>query len=95
MFDCRNKTPLNISLLQQKSVTFVMEFMFTRSLFETEDMKRQHEILTDMANMFDEGILKATLTETLQPIHAETMREAYSKLESCKTIGKVVVSRNE
>ncbi|MCK6256833.1 zinc-binding alcohol dehydrogenase family protein [Fictibacillus sp. KIGAM418] len=89
------KTPLNISLLQQKSVTFVMEFMFTRSLFETKDMKRQHEILTEMAHMFDEGILKTTLTETLQPIHAETMRDAHSKLESGKTIGKVVVSRNE
>lgn len=89
------KTPLNISLMQQKSVTFIMEFMFTRSLFGTEDMKKQHEILTEMAKMFDEGILKTTLTEILQPIDAKTMRDAHSKVESGKTIGKVVVSRKE
>ncbi|WP_425590550.1 zinc-binding alcohol dehydrogenase family protein [Fictibacillus enclensis] len=88
-------TPLNISLLQQKSVTFIMEFMFTRSLFETEDMIKQHEILSKMSKMFDDGKIIATLTETLRPFNAETMREAHSKLESGKTIGKVVVSNNK
>lgn len=86
------KTPLNISLLQQKSITFVMEFMFTRALFNTKDMEKQHEILHEMANLFDQGTLQATLTETLKPFNAKTMREAHAKLESGKTIGKVVVS---
>ncbi|WP_164988871.1 hypothetical protein [Fictibacillus sp. S7] len=47
-------------------------------------MIKQHEVLS-----------KATLTETLGPFNAETMREAHSKLESGKTIGKVVVSNNK
>ncbi|MDN4523600.1 zinc-binding alcohol dehydrogenase family protein [Fictibacillus fluitans] len=88
-------TPLDISLLQQKSITFVMEFMFTRSLFETDDMIKQHEILTEMGKMFDDRILTSTLTETLAPFNAETLRKAHSRLESGKTIGKVVVSHNK
>ncbi|SDM61489.1 zinc-binding alcohol dehydrogenase family protein [Fictibacillus solisalsi] len=88
-------TPLNISLLQQKSVTFIMEFMFTRSLFETEDMIKQHEILSVMGKMFDDGMIKTTLTETLKPFNSESMKKAHSKLESGKMIGKVVVSNSK
>ncbi|AZB44819.1 zinc-binding alcohol dehydrogenase family protein [Bacillus sp. FJAT-42376] len=85
-------TPVNISLMQEKSVTFVMEFMFTKSLFETEDMISQHDILTKMGHLFEQGILKTTLTETLKPFSAASVRKAHEKLESGKTIGKVVVS---
>lgn len=86
------KTPLDISLLQQKSITFVMEFMFTKSLFETVDMESQHKILTEIGELFASRKLKPTLTETIKPFSAESIRKAHEKAESGKTIGKVVVS---
>ncbi|MBS2968685.1 zinc-binding alcohol dehydrogenase family protein [Metabacillus sp. KIGAM252] len=85
-------TPINISLLQQKSVTFVMEFMFTKSLFGTKDMQTQHEILSELAKLFDQQKLTSTLTETIEPFNAASLRKAHEKLESGKTIGKIVVS---
>ena len=35
---------VNLALLFQKSVSFSWELMYTRSLFQTEDMIRQHHI---------------------------------------------------
>jgi hypothetical protein len=35
--------------------------MFARSLFETPDMIRQHEILERIAALIDAGILRTTL----------------------------------
>lgn len=84
---------LNLSALQQKSATFVWEFMFTRSLFETADMIRQHEILTQVATWLEEETLETTVTQTLIGLNAANLKEAHRLVESGKTIGKVVVER--
>ncbi|WJH36193.1 zinc-binding alcohol dehydrogenase family protein [Paenibacillus sp. CC-CFT747] len=84
-------SPLNLKLLKQKSVTFVWEFMFTRSLFETEDMIEQHLLLNRVADAVDQQKLKTTLTEVIGPISAENPRKAHKLLESNRTIGKVVL----
>lgn len=84
---------LNLSALQQKSATFVWEFMFTRSLFETADMIRQHEILTQVATWLEEETLETTVTQTLIGLNADNLKEAHRLVESGKTIGKVVVER--
>ncbi len=84
---------LNLSALQQKSATFVWEFMFTRSLFQTADMIRQHEILTQVATWFEEEKLETTVTQTLIGLNATNLKEAHRLVESGKTIGKVVVER--
>lgn len=84
---------LNLSALQQKSATFVWEFMFTRSLFQTADMIRQHEILTQVATWFEEEKLETTVTQTLIGLNAANLKEAHRLVESGKTIGKVVVER--
>ncbi|MRN55417.1 zinc-binding alcohol dehydrogenase family protein [Paenibacillus sp. LC-T2] len=83
--------PLNLTLLKNKSVTFVWEFMFTRSMFQTADMIIQHELLNEVAQLVDSGILRTTLTERLTPINAATLRKAHALLESGRTVGKVVV----
>lgn len=84
---------LNLSALQQKSATFVWEFMFTRSLFQTADMIRQHEILTQVATWLEEETLETTVTQTLIGLNADNLKEAHRLVESGKTIGKVVVER--
>jgi len=84
-------SPLNLKLLKQKSVTFVWEFMFTRAIFETDDMIEQHHLLNRVADAVDQGKLKTTLTNVLGPISADTLRQAHRLLESNTTIGKVVL----
>ncbi|MCK0145772.1 zinc-binding alcohol dehydrogenase family protein [Arenibacter sp. F26102] len=86
-----SSTPLDINLLKNKSVTFSWEFMYTRSMFNTEDIERQHEILNHIGQLLDEGILKTTLTTTLYGFTVENLKAAHEMQESGKTIGKTVI----
>jgi len=83
--------PLNLNLLKTKSVSFSWEFMYTRSMFSTEDMQRQHEILNDTSELLDSGIIKSTLTTTIQGLSAENLKKAHALQESGKSIGKTVI----
>lgn len=84
--------PVDIEPLKKKSLSFSWELMFTRSLCRTPDMIEQHRMLNWVAERIDMGTLKTTLSKTLSPISAETIRQAHVLLESGRTIGKVVVS---
>lgn len=85
--------PLALGGLQHKSVAFDWEYMFTRAMFETPDMIRQHEILTRVAALVDEGVIRTTLNERLTPINAANLRWAHTRLESGEAIGKIVLER--
>ncbi len=84
--------PVNLDLLKSKSANFVWEFMFTRSLFKTDDMIAQHHILQQVAELIDDGTLTTTLNQVLKPINAANLRKAHAQLESGSTIGKLVLS---
>lgn len=84
-------SPLKLTLLKRKSATFVWEFMFTRSIYETVDMIEQHRLLNRVADAIDQQKVKTTLSQILGPISAENLRQAHKLLESNKTIGKVVL----
>jgi len=77
--------------LKSKSVSFSWEFMFTRSSFKTDDMIEQHRILTQISELLDEGILKTTLTQTLNGLTVENFTKAHAQLESGTTIGKLAI----
>lgn len=83
--------PINLSLLKTKSVSFSWELMYTRSMFTTEDMDRQHQILNEMADLLDSGTLKTTLTTTLKGFNVDNLKKAHQMQESGKTIGKTVI----
>ena len=84
--------PVDLDLLKSKSATFVWEFMFTRSMFKTDDMIAQHNILESVAKLVESGALVTTLNQVLKPINAENLRKAHAQLESGNTIGKLVLS---
>jgi NADPH2:quinone reductase len=84
--------PLDMNLLKNKSASVHWEFMFTRAMFGTPNMVRQHEILTRVAQLIDAGELRSTLTQTLQPINAANLREAHRMIESGATIGKIALA---
>ncbi|MGN7783487.1 zinc-binding alcohol dehydrogenase family protein [Niabella sp. 22666] len=83
--------PVNLRQLKSKSVSFHWELMFTRSMFQTEDIIEQHYILNKAAELFDNGTLQPTLTTTLNGLLADNFKNAHRKLESGSTIGKLVI----
>lgn len=84
--------PLDMNLIKSKSVTFAWEFMFTKSMYETDDIQSQHELLNQVADLVDRGILKTTVTQNLGALNAINLAKAHALLESGKTIGKLVLS---
>ncbi|MFI3240168.1 MAG: zinc-binding alcohol dehydrogenase family protein [Bacteroidales bacterium] len=87
----KSDKPLSLDLLKRKSVTFSWEFMFTRPMFETEDMIRQHTILNIIAEMLDSGTLQSTLTTTIDGLSAQSIKCAHELQKSARTIGKTVI----
>lgn len=82
---------LDISKLKAKSISLHWEFMFTRSMFQTQDMQAQHELLNEVADLIDAGHVQTTLGKHLGKINAENLRTAHQLLESGKSIGKIVL----
>lgn len=85
-------TPIDIRLLKQKSLSLHWELMYTRSLFHTEDMQAQHQLLNEAADLVDAGVLRTTLRENMGVINAANLRRAHEQVESASTIGKIVLS---
>lgn len=83
--------PLDIRLLKRKSISVHWEFMFTRPLFQTQDMSAQHELLDVVADMVDAGQIRSTLAEVVGSIDAEHLRRAHALVESGRAIGKLVL----
>ncbi|MDL2145189.1 zinc-binding alcohol dehydrogenase family protein [Flavobacterium tructae] len=83
--------PVALNKLKNKSVSFSWELMYTRSMYETDDMQEQHVILNKLADLLDQGILKSTLNVTLTGLTVANFKKAHELLESGKTIGKIAI----
>jgi zinc-binding alcohol dehydrogenase family protein len=84
--------PVNLNLLKSKSAGFIWEFMFTRSMFKTEDMIKQNHLLNEIAALIDAKEIKTTVNQILSPINAQNLRKAHKSLEEGRTIGKIVLT---
>lgn len=84
-------TPIALNKLKNKSVSFSWELMFTRSMFNTEDMIEQHVILNKISELIDKKEIRSTLNQTLKGFTVENLKQAHTMLESCKAIGKIVI----
>lgn len=84
--------PLDMNLLKPKSVTFIWEFMFTKSSYQTADMQSQHQLLNRVAELIEQGSLQTTLNEHLGGLDAANLAKAHARLESGTTIGKLALS---
>jgi NADPH:quinone reductase-like Zn-dependent oxidoreductase len=83
--------PVDLTALQQKSVTFVWEWMFTRAFYQTSDMIEQHHLLNELGKLVDAGKIRTTLSERLEPITAANLRQAHKKVEMGRMMGKIVL----
>jgi len=86
-----NSKPLAVELLKSKSGAFHWEFMFTRSMYETQDMIEQHNLLNELAALIDAGVIRTTVGQQLGTINADNLRQAHQLLEQGRSIGKIVL----
>lgn len=77
--------------LKGKSLSLHWELMFTRSMFQTPDMIRQHEILEEVSRLVDAGTLRTTLGAHFGTINAANLKRAHAAIESGRSIGKIVL----
>ena len=82
---------LDVMPLKMKAISLHWEMMFVRSLFETPDMIKQHEMLNRVAGLIDADTLKTTVGENFGTINAANLRRAHALIESHKAIGKIVL----
>ena len=82
---------LDIAAIKLKALSFSWEFMFARSMFQTEDMEAQHELLNRVADLLDEGTLIATVNRHGGEMGVASLRSALELQESGEAIGKTVL----
>ncbi|NOH27761.1 zinc-binding alcohol dehydrogenase family protein [Vibrio mediterranei] len=83
---------IDLSKLQGKSVGFVWELMFTRSIYKTQDMYKQGDILKQVANLIDSGRIQSTLTKEINGFNAESLKQGHRLMESGAMIGKLAIN---
>lgn len=82
---------LDITLFKFKSVSISWEFMYTRSMFKTEDMEMQGQLLKIVAYLLDTGTLVSTRQKTLNGLTPENIQSMHIKQESGTMMGKQVL----
>lgn len=85
------KGGLDILKLKRKSISLHWEFMYTRSMFRTWDIQKQHDLLTTIAELVDGGRIKTTLGASYGTINAANLKRAHAHIESHCAVGKIVL----
>lgn len=83
--------PVDITIFKFKSVTISWEFMYTRSMFQTDDISAQGKLLAAVAGLLNEGTLVTTRQKTFSGLTPENIRAMHIKQESGTMIGKQVL----
>ncbi len=86
------KAKLDLDLFMGKSVRINYELMFTRSLYSTDKMSIQGDVLRRIAKMIDSGTILHTRTDDMGKISAANIRMAHARVETGRMIGKVTLS---
>jgi zinc-binding alcohol dehydrogenase family protein len=81
----------NVAVFKGKAISIHWESMFTRSSFQTPDMIGQHDLLNDVSDLIDKGVLRTTLGQGFGTINATNLKRAHALLESGKSRGKIVL----
>ena len=84
-------SPVDSTVFKFKSVTISWEFMYTRSMFQTDDMSAQGKLLATVAGLLDAGTLVTTRQVTLTGLTPENIQAMHIKQESGTMMGKQVL----
>lgn len=83
--------PFDIKAFKFKALTLSWEFMFTRSMFGTEDIEVQHRLLNSVADLLDDGTLVPTANTHYGSLSVTNLRRAHELQESGTAIGKTIL----
>ncbi len=78
--------------LKQKAASLHWEFMFARSLFNTPDILEQHNLLNQVAELVDTGVIRTTADNEFGKINATNLKRAHALIESGRSRGKIVLA---
>ncbi|NZA27968.1 zinc-binding alcohol dehydrogenase family protein [Luteimonas sp. SJ-92] len=81
---------LDIGVFKHKSISIHWELMFTRSLYETDDLHEQGRLLHRVAQLVDAGVLKSTVNGPVRNLDAGTLDVTHQELRAGTAIGKRV-----
>jgi len=76
-----------------KSLSFVWEVLGTKPYYGV-DVESHHKILTELADLIDEGTIKCHLTQRLK-LTAEELRNAHALIQKGGSFGKVALGVDE
>ncbi|MEM7136023.1 MAG: zinc-binding alcohol dehydrogenase family protein [Myxococcota bacterium] len=82
---------LDVLPLKTKAISLSWEFMFTRSMFQTNDMHVQRQLLDRVADLLDDGTLVSTVRRHGGAMTVDNLRKAHTLQESGTAIGKTVL----
>lgn len=82
---------VDINALQPKAASFCWEFMFARPMHGYHP-ERHGEILTELAGLLDDGRIHSTLGNVVGPLNVDNLTEAHRRLETGRTLGKLVLT---
>jgi NADPH:quinone reductase-like Zn-dependent oxidoreductase len=83
---------LDIGPFKAKSISIHWELMYTRPIFTTRTISRQHALLRRMAELVDRGDVVHTLMRRIDGFDAAGLAQAHALVEAGNMIGKVVVA---
>ena len=86
------KAKLDLDIYMEKSVRINYELMFTRSIFGTDKMSIQGDVLTKISEMISAGIIRHVMTENFGPMTISSLAKAHSHIEQGRMIGKMALS---
>lgn len=84
---------IDIGPFKAKSISIHWELMYTRVIFTTSTIARQHALLRRVAQLIDNGDLQHTMTRRIDGFDAAGLKQAHALVEQGSMIGKVVVAR--
>lgn len=83
--------PVDLTVFKFKSVAIMWEFMYTRSMFATDDIAEQGKLLAAVASLLDDGTLVSTRQKTVHGLTPENIQEMHIAQESGTMMGKQVL----
>ena len=83
---------ISINLAKQKALSICWEFMFTRPMFDMDDIAEQGKLLNAVSTMIDDGTLVSTMTKNLGALSAKSLIAAHTEQETGTVIGKNVMA---
>ena len=82
---------LDIKPAKQKSLSVSWEYMFARAMNETADIIAQHQLLSRVSTLLDDGRLQSTLTNDAGVLNAASLEAAHRQQQTGSAIGKTVL----